>query len=315
MAGECDIQVEVGRMMDRLVDIEAFILIVEHKTLSAAARIMNCSPSAMSKMLTRLEDRLGVRLMNRTSRAASLTAEGELVYGEARRALDGVKRMEEIVAASRGEAIGVLRVATSLQVSQYYLAPLVPELRRLYPKLELQFFLRPTAARLVEHQIDIAVFPGDPPDSSYIARRIAPIRWVVCASPSYLTVHGTPAHPRELLNHQCMNFLPGEEVSWPFVVDGKPYAVVPTGSVRSNSGDLQRVFARLGLGLARVPIAQVRSELDSGELVLLLAEYEMPDPEWLYAIYQSERHLNLRAVAFLRFLDSSFRNWVPREPS
>lgn len=91
---------------------------------------------------------------------------------------------------------GVLRIATSLQVSQFYLAPLVPEIRRRFPHLELQFFLRPVAARLVEHQIDVAVFPGDPPNSSYVARRIAPIRWVVCAARSYLDAHGTPASPQ-----------------------------------------------------------------------------------------------------------------------
>lgn len=300
------------RSMDRLVDLEAFVLIVEHKTLSSAARVMGCSPSAISKMLSRLENRLAVRLMNRTSRAVSLTPEGELLYQEAVRALDGVRQAEEAVAARRGDVAGVLRIATSLQVSQFYLAPLVPEIRRRFPHLELQFFLRPVAARLVEHQIDVAVFPGDPPNSSYVARRIAPIRWVVCAARSYLDAHGTPASPQELAGHECMNFLPGEERPWPFLIDGKPYAISPTGSVRANSGDLMRVFTKLGLGIARLPVAQIRDEIDSGELVVLLGDYEDPTPEWLHAIYQSERHLSPRAVAFLRFLDSSFRTWSPR---
>jgi len=109
-----------------------------------------------------------------------------------------------------------------------------------------------------------------------------------------------------------MNFLPGEERPWPFLIDGKPYAISPTGSVRANSGDLMRVFTKLGLGIARLPVAQIRDEIDSGELVVLLGDYEDPTPEWLHAIYQSERHLSPRAVAFLRFLDSSFRTWSPR---
>ncbi|MFT3801988.1 MAG: LysR family transcriptional regulator [Burkholderiaceae bacterium] len=300
-----------GRSMDRLVDLEAFVLIVEHRSMSAAARVMGCSPSAMSKMLSRLEDRLAVRLMNRTSRAVSLTPEGELLYQKAIQAIDSVRRVEESVAAARGDVAGVLRIATSLQVSQFYLAPLVPEIRKRYPRMELQFFLRPMVEQLVEHQIDVALFPGEPPSSSYIARRIAPIRWVVCASPEYLSRSGTPQHPRELLNHECLNFLPGEERVWPFRIDGEPYSIAPTGSVRVSSGDLMRVFARLSLGIARLPIAQIRSELDNGELVIILHDYEETTPEWLYAIYHSERHLSPRAVAFLRFLDNSFRDWAP----
>lgn len=294
-------------MTDKLSDFEAFVAIVEQKTLSGAARSLDCSPSAMSKSVTRLENRLGVRLLNRTSRSLSLTPDGEVFYLQACTALEAVRHAEEVVSSKTGDVTGTLRIATSLQISQFYLAPLVPALRELHPRLELQFFLRPHGVHLIEHQIDIAIFGGDPPSSSYIARRLAPVRWVVCGAPSYLQRAGKPIHPRELAEHDCMNFLPGEEVAWHFIVEGAPYAITPIGGIRANSGDLLRVFATLGQGIARVPIDQIRTELDTGALVLLLEEFEADAPEWLYAIYPSARNLSPRAIAFLQFLDSSFR--------
>ncbi|MDO8280375.1 MAG: LysR family transcriptional regulator [Burkholderiaceae bacterium] len=294
-------------MSDRLAELEAFIRIVEHKTLSAAARALNCSPSAMSKLIQRLENRLGVRLINRTSRAFSLTPEGELFYREGQRALDAVTQAEQAVAQRSEEVSGLLRIGTSIQIAQFYLAPLIPRFRELHPRLELQFVLKAAAFSLVEHQIDVAVFSGEQANSSYVARRIAAVRWIVCASPAYLQRAGTPTHPKDLARHDCLNFLPGADLAWPFLVDAEPFVVSPAGSVRASSGELLRVFAILGMGIARVPIAQVHDELQTGVLVPLLQEFEDPTPEWLYAVYQSARHLNPRAQAFLRYLDGSFR--------
>lgn len=294
-------------MSDRLAEIEAFVKIVDHKTLSAAARALLCSPSAMSKLIQRLENRLGVRLVNRTSRALSLTPEGELFYHEAQKALEAVTQAEQAVSARNPEVSGVLRIGTSIQIAQFYLAPLVPAFRDLHPRLDLHFVLKAMPFQLVEHQIDVAVFAGEQASSSYVARRIAAVRWIVCASPTYLARAGTPRHPAELANHQCLNFLPGADLNWPFLINGEPYTIAPTGSVRASSGALLRAFATLGLGITRVPVAQVRSELQSGALVPVLEEFEDSSPEWLYAVYPSARNLSPRAVAFLKYLDSSFR--------
>jgi DNA-binding transcriptional LysR family regulator len=298
-------------MTDRLAELEAFVRVVDHGTLSAAARALDCSPSAMSKLVQRLENRLGARLVNRTSRALSLTPEGALFYQEAQRALEAVARAEQAVAARSSEVSGVLRVGTSIQIAQFYLAPLVPALRELHPKLDLHFVLKALPFPLVENQIDVAVFSGEQPRSSYVARRIAPVRWIVCASPSYLRQHGTPQHPTELARHDCLTYLPGDDLSWPFRVDGQPFTVAPTGRICANSGALLRTFAVLGLGIARVPIAHVRGELQGGALVPLLEAYEEPTPEWLHAVYPSARNLSPRAIAFLKVLDSSFRQPVP----
>jgi DNA-binding transcriptional LysR family regulator len=294
-------------MGDRLAELEAFIKIADHKTLSAAARALNLSPSAISKLIQRLENRLGVRLVNRTSRAMSLTPEGELFHREGQQALDAVTQAEQAVSVRNPEVSGVLRIGTSIQIAQFYLAQLVPRFQELHPRLDLHFVLKALPFALVEHQIDVAVFAGEQPSSSYVARRIASVRWIVCASPAYLARAGTPAHPTDLAHHHCLNYLPGADLAWPFRIDGEPYVISPTGSVRASSGDLLRVFATLGVGIARVPVAQVRNELESGALVPLLQEFEEPTPEWLYAVYQSARHLSPRAIAFLKFLDSSFR--------
>lgn len=294
-------------MTDRLAEIEAFIKIVDHKTLSAAARACDCSPSAMSKLVQRLENRLGVRLMNRSSRALSLTREGELFYQEGLKALEAVTHAEQVVSANSAEVSGILRIGTSIQISQFYLAPLIPQFLALHPRLQVHFILKAMPSQLVESQIDVAVYSGEPPSSSLIARRIAPVRYVLVAAPDYLARAGTPRHPAELVSHQCLTYVPGQGMAWPFQVDGEPYVINPTASVCGSSGALLRVFATLGLGIARVPIAQVKAELQRGELVLLLEDFEDPNPEWLHAIYRSARNLSPRAVAFLKYLDGSFR--------
>ena len=294
-------------MTDRLAEIEAFIKIVDHKTLSAAARAQDCSPSAMSKLVQRLENRLGVRLMNRTSRALSLTREGEVFYEEGLKALRAVTEAESAVAANSGDVSGILRIGTSIQISQFYLAPLIPQFLALHPRLQVHFVLKAMPMHLVESQIDVAIYTGEPAVSSHVARRLAPVRYVLVAAPEYLKRAGTPQHPKELLHHQCLNYLPGQDVSWPFQIQGEHYVMSPSGNVCGSSGALLRVFATLGLGIARVPVAQVKAELQRGELTVLLEEFEDPSPEWLYAIYQSARNLSPRAVAFLKFVDSSFR--------
>ncbi|MGI4816033.1 MAG: LysR family transcriptional regulator [Janthinobacterium lividum] len=294
-------------MSDRLAEIEAFIKIVDKKTLSAAARALNCSPSAMSKMIQRLEDRLGVRLINRTSRAVSLTAEGEVFYRDGQAALDAVARAERAVMANVAEVSGTLRIGTSHQIAQFYLAPLIPEFRELHPRVDLHFVMKATAFPLVEHQIDVAVFAGEQANSSYVARKIASVHWIVCAAPAYLERAGTPLTPADLADHECLNFVPGAELAWPFKVDGQRQTVTPGGGVRASSGDLLRTFGILGLGIVRVPVLQVRDEIRSGALVPVLQEFDDPSPESLYAVYQSARNLSPRTKAFLKFLDRSFR--------
>jgi len=292
---------------DRLAEIEAFIKIVEHKTLSAAARAHDCSPSAMSKLVQRLENRLGVRLINRTSRALSLTREGELFYREGQKALEAVTHAEQVVAADAAEVSGVLRIGTSIHIAQFYLAELIPPFLAAHPRLQVHFMLKALPQQLVESQVDVAIYTGEPPSASLVARRLAAVRHVLVAAPSYLAQAGTPHHPEDLARHQCLNYVPGQETAWPFRIDGEPYVITPAGHVRGSSGALLRVFATLGLGIARVPLAQVKAELQRGELVTLLEAFEDPTPEWLYAYYRSARNLSPRAVAFLKHLDGSFR--------
>jgi len=292
---------------DRLAELEAFLKAVEHGTLSGAARALDRSPSAMSKLIQRLENRLQVRLINRTSRALSLTPEGEMLYREGQKTLDAFSNMERDVSSRSPEVSGILRVGSSIQIAQYYLSPLIPRIRELYPHLELHFVLRGAPFSLVEHQIDVAVFSGEQASSSYVARRVLPVHWIVCAAPAYLQRAGVPSHPSDLEKHECLVFLPEATGPWPFTVDGEVFPVNPTGMLRANSVQLLRTFALLGLGIVRIPIAQVQRELSSNLLVPLLQQFEEPTPDWIYALYQSARNLSPRVVAFLRMLDSEFR--------
>ncbi|MDB5841721.1 MAG: transcriptional regulator LysR family [Herminiimonas sp.] len=295
-------------MGDRLTEIEAFLKIADEKNLSGAARALNYSPSAMSKLIQRLENRLGVRLINRTSRAFSLTKEGEMFYREGTLALEAVKHAEQVVAGKSPVVSGVLRVACSLQIAQFYLAPLIPAFLDLHPDLDVNFVLKGVAVPLVEHQIDVGIVAEEPTNSSFVARKIASVSWTLCASPAYLNRAGIPTDPSDLVRHQCLNFLPGAEQSWRFQLDGETRDMVLSGRLRSNSGDLLRVFAIMGLGVVRVPLVQVRDEINSGVLIPILQQYQDETPEPLYAVYQSARNLSPRTIAFLKFLDKSFRD-------
>ncbi|MGI4813886.1 MAG: LysR substrate-binding domain-containing protein [Janthinobacterium lividum] len=293
-------------MNDQIRELDVFVRLADEKNFSAAARALNCTPSAISKLVQRLEDRLGVRLFHRTSRVLKLTQEGEQFMDAAQRVLDALREAEEGIGRSKLEVSGALRINTTLTFAHNMLAPLLPELLKRHPHLRVEFMLTATPVDLFENQIDVSIQSGHIADSTLIAKRIAGSRWMICASPDYLRRRGRPETPADLAAHNCLNFMPGTYRSqWP-LYDGKTILKSePTGTVRANSAELLKVFACAGVGIARLADFHVAPELASGALVPLLEEFHLNQADSVYAIYPSKRHLNARVKTFLDFLEEN----------
>src|SRR5215475_11739208 len=191
-------------MIDRAGDMEAFVRVVEAQGFSAAAPALGLTSSAVSKLITRLEARLGVRLLQRTTRALHLTADGEAFYEQARRIVGEISALEAELSDRRGTPQGLLRVTTSLAFSTHQLAPVIGEFLERYPDVRLELVPTDRVVDLVEEGIDIAIRLGRLADSSFMARKIGDDVRLVCAAPAYLARHGTPQHPDELKRHTCI---------------------------------------------------------------------------------------------------------------
>jgi DNA-binding transcriptional LysR family regulator len=186
-----------------LNDLATFVRVAEDGDFSAAARTLSLTPSGVSKRIARLEDGLGRRLLQRSSRSMRLTPEGENFLEAARRVLSA---MEEAKAVGSATSTGTLRICCVPTFARYQLAPMIPAFRRLYPRLRIEFVLSNDRTASLDHREDVAIASGDPLCSSLIAKRIASSRWVICASPAYLSENGTPTSSADLRRHECLNF-------------------------------------------------------------------------------------------------------------
>lgn len=293
--------------MDRLGEMLVFVRAVEDGGFSAAGRALSLSPSAVSKLMARLENRLGVVLFNRSLRSLALTPEGQAFYPAAQQAIAAVEAAEAM-AVSGLLLRDVLRIRSVPTFAIHCLAPLVPEFRRRHPALRLEFLLGNEPGNLLEGGVDVAISIGELPDSSLVARRIAGMRWIICAAPDYLAEHGTPQSPADLAGHECLNFnkrMPWS--TWSFRDSDHSVQRIPAGgSVTANQGQMLMALARAGVGIARLAEFQIPQDLASGRLVRLFPEHEQKMEDVIYAVYQSRRHLTQRLRVFLDFLEASF---------
>jgi DNA-binding transcriptional LysR family regulator len=289
-----------------------FVRAVEDGGFSAAGRSLSMTPSAVSKLIGRLENRLGVTLFRRSLRAVTLTAEGEAFYTSALRAIEAVEEAEASIFGRRS-AQGTLRIRSMPTFATAQLAPLVPTFRRLHPALRLDFVLSMEPGNLLDGGIDVAIHVGELADSSLVARRFSNTRWIICAAPAYLAERGTPRSPADLLAHECLNFpstapwstwsVPGEA--------GTSRQFKPVGSVAANQGEMLLAMARAAAGIVQLTEFLIRGDLQSGRLVELFPEYQNEFEEPIYALYSSRRHLSQRIRVFLEFLDMSFSQDTP----
>jgi len=293
--------------MDRLAAIEAFVKVAETRSFSEAAVRMHASKSVISRHVSALEAELGARLFHRTTRSLTLTEAGQGYFERATRILADLEEASLAVSQLQSAPRGRLRVNAPMSFGFLHLAPALPDFMALYPELSVDVAMNDRFVDLIDEGFDVAVRIGVMDDSSLIARRLAPIRRVICASPAYLKAHGAPRSPEDLKAHECLcnsNIATGQE--WRFVSgDGKPWTVEVRGRFSVNNGDALRIAALNGLGIAHLPTFIVGGDLQAGTLVTLLDEY-VPQPLSLNAVYPHARHLSPKVRAFVDFLAQRF---------
>ncbi|GJD66084.1 LysR family transcriptional regulator [Methylobacterium frigidaeris] len=298
--------------MNRFGEMLVFVRAVEDGGFSAAARSLTMTPSAVSKLIGRLESRLGVTLFNRASRTVTLTAEGEAFYTSALRAIEAVEDAEASVLGG-GATQGTLRVRSMPTFATHQLAPLIPAFRRLHPGLRLDFVLSMEPGNLLDGGIDVAIHVGELADSSLTARRFASTRWIICASPAYLAAKGTPRRPEDLAAHECLNFPSTAPWSIWSLRDaaGETRRLKPAGSVAANTGQMLLAMARSGAGIVRLAEFHIIHDLRAGRLVEILPERHSGAEDPIFALYNGRRHLSPRIRVFLDFLEMSFSQQPP----
>jgi DNA-binding transcriptional LysR family regulator len=288
--------------MQDLARIRAFVQVFDAGGFSAAARQHGRSKALLSKYVTDLEDYLGVRLMNRTTRKLSLTEAGEAYYREASALLQQLDDLDATITDQTAEPRGLLRVSAPRNFGERTLAPVIFEFLAKYPKVTLDLRLEDRYVDLVDEGIDVALRITTMADSSLIARKIADMHVVVGAAPSLLKTHGTPTHPDQLRNLPCIVDvnLQGQS-NWRFVEDGKTISVPVTGPVRVNSPLAARQAAEMGLGFVILPSYLADPAVASGALVPVLMPF-LPTGQTLQAVYPHRRHLAGKVRALIDHL-------------
>jgi DNA-binding transcriptional LysR family regulator len=293
--------------VDRLAAMQAFVRVAELRSFSEAARRLNSSKSVVSRQVSALEAELGARLFHRTTRSLTLTEAGRGYHERCARILADIDEANLSVSQLQAAPRGRLRVNAPMSFGFLHLAPAIPDFLARYPEVEVDMIMNDRFVDLVDEGFDVAVRIGRLADSSLVARKLAPVRRLVCASPSYLKARGIPASPDDLKDHDCLcygNMALSDE--WRFTaLDGKPWLVEVRGRLRTNNGDALRAAALKGLGLANLPTFIVGGDLQSGTLVPVLGDYT-PQDSALHAVYPHSRHLSPKVRAFVDFLADRF---------
>ncbi len=290
-------------MASELADIQLFVEIIKAGNLSAAARALNSSPAAMSRGLAALESRLGVRLVTRTSRAFTLTEEGCLFYERCQRIVTDIVEAEAEASSKLGAVRGKLRVGAPNEIGRRIVAQLIAKFIEKYPDVQVHLTLSDSGLDVIDDGLDIALRVDLPEDSSLIARKIFSSKRIVCASPAYLKAYGTPAHPDELQQHNCIRLVRGRRVidSWLFQENGKKFMVTVNGTLTTTSAEVIHDWVRSGKGVALKATWDLLPELADGTIV------ECLEPFWcdkidLFAISANRTHQPPRIRTFLDFI-------------
>lgn len=298
--------------MDRAGEMTVFVRVAEEGSFSAAARILGQTPSAVSKLIGRLEDRLGVRLIHRTTRKLSLTEEGDAFFQRAVRILADIDEAELAVSSLHATPRGILRVNTGVAFGKHIIGPLIPEFLERYSDVNIEMSMTDSLIDLVEDGVDVAVRFGDLKDSSMVARFLAGSRRAVVASPAYLERYGVPTHPKDLVNHNLIGFSNQPNLNtWVFLVDGVEYPVPVKGNFTANNGETIFEMATEGLGMARMAEFLVGPAAKEGKLVRVLTDFYRDITIPIHAIYPHRRHLSPKVRAFVDFLVEKFHPEPP----
>ena len=300
--------------MDIATQMMIFARAVQEGGFSAAARALDLTPSAVSKQISRLEDRLGVRLLNRSTRHISLTDEGRAFYERCARITGEIQEAQDWVRGLKGVVQGTLRVASTVAFAKHLVLPVIPEFLQRYPELRVVLEVTDRLVDLVEEGVDVAIrFTEQLSDPSLVARRLAINRRVVCAAPSYLEAHGTPHAPEDLLSHNCLSLYTVSSFNdWEFEGPEGARVLHVSGNFETNSADALYHAALSGLGIARLSTYLVGPDLKAGRLVRLLPDY-VHEKASILAVYPQNRHLSPKVRAFIDFLVEKFTPVPPWE--
>jgi DNA-binding transcriptional LysR family regulator len=292
--------------MDTLEGMRTFIAVVQDGSFSAAARRLGQSPQLVSKYVGQLEDRLGARLVNRSTRRLSLTEAGRGYAERCRQILDEIDEMESAVGDTSTHARGNLRVNGPMSFGITHLAPAVAGYQATQPDVDIEMVMNDRIVDVVAEGFDVAVRIGRLEESTLIARHIAPVRLVACASPGYVERHGAPATPEHLRDHNCIVYsYYATRSTWTFERDGRSHTVHVSGNFVANNGDAVRQVAIANGGIILQPTFIVGDALRAGKLVPLLEDYDLPDLG-VYVVYAHRQYLSAKVRTFVDFLTGHF---------
>jgi DNA-binding transcriptional LysR family regulator len=287
--------------MDRIMSMQAFVQVVDSGSFSGAARRLGVSPALVTGHVQSLEKRLGVQLLNRTTRKLNLTEIGRSFYDRSSRILAEVDEAESQAAAQQSTPSGTLRLNTSVSLARL-VTPLIADYVALYPEVSFELVMTDRMVDMVEEGFDMALRSGPLPDSSLMRRRLGIGRKVLCAAPAYLERHGRPTRPQELAGHNCLMHLnPPLDGHWQFTGADGEHDIEISGNLRTNSIEGLRAATLAGLGICLLPAVNVSDDLSRGHLVRLLPDYRTSEVA-VQAVYPPGRHVSVKVRTFVDFL-------------
>lgn len=295
--------------MNGVSDLEFFALLVKEGSLAAAARELGVSPPAVTRRLAMLERRLGIRLLNRTTRRTSVTHEGEIYLAEGRRILGDIQELEQLVSGGSAEPRGLLRVNATFGYGRQYVAPVVISYLKRFPQVEVQLHLSDRPVNLIEDGYDVCIRFGDIPDARITARKLRPNQRHLYASPAYLQRMGTPKTPKDLQTHQCIVIRESDAAygTWHLTNGTTQETVKVRGAVSTNDGEVALDWAVAGLGILLRSEWHAGPRAQLGRLEQVLSEWQFP-PADIYAVYPMKNHLSAKVQTFVDFLAGSLKH-------
>jgi DNA-binding transcriptional LysR family regulator len=291
-----------------LENMRTFVRVVEMGNLSAAGRSLRMSPAVVSHRIQQLEQHLGVRLLNRTTRQLQPTEHGHIFYRDSLEVLDAVERAQTNLASASGVPSGSLRVTAPLGFGRRVLGPMIPKFREAFPLVDVRLRLSDHLIDLLHEAVDVAIRMAVLRDSTFVVRKIADCPRVLCATPSYLEAAGEPEHPEDLQAHNCLllRFPGSQQYQWTLMAPEGPSKVSVTGCFDADYGDVLTDWLLAGHGIAMKPIWEIAEHLKSGALKIVLADYP-PEPAVLAVLYPHRNLLPAKARAFADFVVTETR--------
>lgn len=301
--------------MDRWSELTAFVAVVEEGGFAPAAKRLKIAPSGVSRLISGLESRLSVRLLQRTTRRVSATEEGLRFYERSRDLLEGLAEAEAEVAGQKSTPRGHLRVACVVTLAERWMPPILADFMARCPEVSVELRETDRPVDLMAEEVDVALVTGPQKDSSYVARRLSGFQRMVVAAPAYLAAHGQPDQPADLKSHNCLAFANAPHLQrWSFQGGGgKASSLRVKGSFSANGAETILRASLAGIGICRLASFMVMPHLRSGALVELLADYRVVEPVPLYALYGPGRPLAPKLRVFLDHLAASFHPLPPWE--